>query len=282
MENKGEEYARKPSPNLQNFDFPSSGSRTECPTQTGWPWQSDTNRSNGSSGDISQAKETGPALSSPGLIRELSNGANTGLWFSFPTRNHQMNIDVYIPFCMLLALMPSLGRAVWGSYPKRRQSFPIHFCTSLSHSNSLGTMLFKSLFYCSWLVMFLCSLGWQRKLRSICTSAWEFLLWGMTVIHLPGHVIPKNNLILVFSLSKITDSLPTFWTLMTKFPSYILTTTPSVSSSLQKLLFLKLFLAKPAAHLELFNELLPPQVPEGQRVSITHPTSILGFLWWTA
>lgn len=92
-------------------------------------------------------------------------------------------------------------------------------------------MLFKSLFYCSWLIMFLCSLGWQRKLSSICTSAWEFLLWGMTVIHLPGHAVPKNNLILVFSLSKITGSLSTFWALITKFPSHILTTTLSVSST---------------------------------------------------
>lgn len=100
----------------------------------------------------------------------------------------------------------------------------------------------------------------------------------MTVIHLSGHVVPKNSLILVFSLSKIADSLSTFRTLITKFTSYILTTTPSVSSSLQKLLLLKLLLAKPAAHLKLSNELLPPRVPEGQRVSITYPTPILGFL----
>lgn len=75
----GGKSARKQSPNLQNVDFCSNGSRIECPLQTGQPWQSDTNRSNGSSRDVSQAKETGPALSPPGLIRELSNGANTGL-----------------------------------------------------------------------------------------------------------------------------------------------------------------------------------------------------------
>lgn len=173
------------------------------------------------------------------------------------------------------------GELYEGVIPKEGTLSTIHSCTSPhSHSNSLGTMLFKSLFYCSWLVIFLCSLGWQRKLSSICTSAWEFLLWGMTVIHLPGHVAPKNSIILVFSLSKIADTLSTFWTLITKFPSHILTTTPSVSSSLQKLLLLKLFLANPAAHLKLSNEWLPPQVSKGQRVSITYP--ILGFLWWTA
>lgn len=178
---------------------------------------------------------------------------------------------------------PLWGELYEGVISKEGSLSTIHSWTSpLSHSNSLGTMLFKSLFYCSWLVMFLCSLGWQRKLSSICTSAWEFLLWGMTVIHLSGHVVPKNSLILVFSLSKITGSLSTFRTLITKFASHILTTTPSVSSCLQKLLLLKLLLAKPAAHLKLSNEFLPPQVPEGQRVSVTYPTPILGFPWWTA
>lgn len=123
MESTGGKSAKKQNSNLQNFDLPSGGSGIEYPPETGWLWQSDTNRSNSNSRDVSLAKETGPALSLPGLIRELSNGANTGLWFSFPTRNHQININAYIPFFMLLALMPSLGRAVWGSCPKRRHSF---------------------------------------------------------------------------------------------------------------------------------------------------------------
>lgn len=40
----GGKSARKQSPNLQNLDFRSNGSRIECPLQTGQPWQSDTNR----------------------------------------------------------------------------------------------------------------------------------------------------------------------------------------------------------------------------------------------
>lgn len=67
---------------------------------------------------------------------------------------------------------PLWGELYEGVIPKEGSLSTIHSCTSpLSHSNSLGTMLFKSLFYCSWLVMFLCSLGWQSKLSSICTSA---------------------------------------------------------------------------------------------------------------
>lgn len=89
----------------------------------------------------------------------------------------------------------------------------IHSCTfPLFHSNPLWTMLFKSLFYCSWLIMFLCSLGWQYRLSSICTSASEILLWSTTVIHLPGHDDPKNSLILVFLVSnKTAVSLPEPW-----------------------------------------------------------------------
>lgn len=283
MENTGEKYARKQSPNLQNFHLPSSGSGIECPPEISWPWQSDTKRSNSSTREVSQAKETGPALSSPGLIRELSNGANIGFDSAFPPKTIESTSMLtslsacYCHWCLLW------GELYGGVIPKEGTLSTIHSCTSPhSHSNSLGTMLFKSLFCCSWLVIFLCSLGWQRKLSSICTSAWEFLLWGMTVIHLPGHVVPKNSIILVFSVSKITHSLSTFWTLITKFSSHILKTIPSVSSSLQKWLLLKLFLVNPAAHLKFSNQWLPLQVPEGQRMIITYTLPILGFLWWTS
>lgn len=283
MGNTGGKSAKKQNPNLQNFDLSSSGSGIEYPSKTGWLWQSDTNRSNSNSRDVSLVKETGPELSLPGLTRELSNGQTQGSDSAFPpetTESISMLTSLstcYWHWCLLW------GKVYEGVIPKEGALPTIHSCTApLSHENSRGTMLFKFLFYCSWLIMFICSLGWQRKLSSICTSAWKFLLWGMTVIHLPGHVVPKNSLILVFSLSKISVSLSTFWTLITKFPSQILTTTLSVSSSLQKLLLIKLFLAKPAAHLKLSNEWLLSQVPEGQSVSIIYPTPLLGFLWWTA
>lgn len=171
--------------------------------------QADPDINSSSSRDVLRQKKQGPELSSPVLIRELSNGANTGLWFSLPTRNHQININAYnaIHWCFLW------GELYEGVIPKEGTLSTIHSCTSpLSHSNCLGTMLFKALFYCSWLVTLLCSLGWQHKLSSICTSAWEFLLWGITAVHLPGPVVPKNSLILGFSLFKITGHLSAFWT----------------------------------------------------------------------
>lgn len=96
---------------------------------------------------------------------------------------------------------PLWGKLYRGLTRKEGTLSAIYSCTSpLSHSNPLWTMLFKSLFYCSWLVVFLCSLGWQHRLSSICTSASEFLLWSTIVIHLPGHDVPKNSLILVLTL----------------------------------------------------------------------------------
>lgn len=148
----------------------------------------------------------------------------------------------------------------------------IYSCTSpLSHSNPLWSMLFKSLFCCIWLVMFFCSLGWQHKLSSICTSASEFLLWSTTVIHLPGHDVPKNSLIHVVSLSKKKNSSLSSWTLITKLPSQIFTTVPSISFSLHKILLVTLFPAKPPTHIKPSTEFLPPQVPDGQWMS-THLT----------
>lgn len=79
----------------------------------------------------------------------------------------------------------------------------------------------------------------------------------------------------LFLLSNKTGS-PSSWTLMTKFPSQILTTAPSVSSSLHKLLLLKLFLAKPPAHLKPSTEFLLPQVPEDQRTGIHLPHTHTG------
>lgn len=171
------------------------------------------------------------------------------------------------------------GKMYRGCTPKEGALSAIYSCTSpLYHSNPPGIMLFKSLFYCSWLVMFHCSLAWQHRLSSVCTSASEFLLWSTTVIHLPGHDVTKNSFILVFLFSnKILSS----WTLLTKFPSQIFTTIPSVSSSLHKLL-LKLFLVKPPAHLQpsTISFFFRSLKVRGQ--ALTYPTCILGLLWWTA
>ena len=115
--------ARRWNPSLQNSALPSSGSRIECLPQTGSPWQNETNRSNGSSRDAPQTKETGPAPSPLALVRQLWNGASMGLWLRFADRNHRMNITAYLPFHMLMAWMPSLGKAVQEAYPKRMCSF---------------------------------------------------------------------------------------------------------------------------------------------------------------
>lgn len=56
MENAGGKSARKQSPNLQNFDLPSSGSGIECPPETGWSWHKQKQQQ---LQRCSQAKETG-------------------------------------------------------------------------------------------------------------------------------------------------------------------------------------------------------------------------------
>lgn len=89
----GGKSARKQSPNLQNTDIPSNESRIECPLQTGQPWQSDTNRSNSNSRDVSQAKKnrssTFPTRFDQRALKWGKHRALTQLSRQKPVNEHQ-------------------------------------------------------------------------------------------------------------------------------------------------------------------------------------------------